>query len=167
MIRRANHSPFSHVDMLMKDGTLLGASNSPGVVYIHGNPCGVANRPFDYQKFKYRRQMILATERADDIRRLAVTQLGKGYDTGSLWDMISDAFPGQRDWRLNDCWFCSELVLWAMETGHFWGPKPLQWPKNRVSPTDLLLMLIHDERWLNKDAFWQPIPGLVLGPGET
>jgi hypothetical protein len=167
LIRRSCHSPFSHVDMVMKDGSLLGASYSPKAPYIHGNPCGVASRPFDYQQFKYRRQMILATERADDIRRIWSTQLGKGYDNGSLWDMIGDSFPGARDWRLNESWFCSEGVAWAMETGHFWGPHQLRWPKNRVSPTDLLLMCINDERWINRDTFWAPVPGLALGPGET
>jgi hypothetical protein len=167
LIRRACHSPFSHVDMVMKDGTLVGASDSPWSPYIHGNPRGVASRPMDYQKFAYRRQMVLETERADDIRRLWVSQLGKGYDGASLWDMVSDQFPGQRDWRLNDTWFCAEGVLWAMEMGYFWGPPPLPWPKNRVSPTDLLMLLLTDKRWLNRDTFWQPIPGLVLGEGET
>jgi hypothetical protein len=167
MIRRSCHSPFSHVDLVMKDGTLLGASCDPHAPVIHGNPRGVAVRPFDYQKFAYRRQMILQTERADDIRRLAITQLGKGYDNGSMWDFMSDSFPGTRDWRLNENWFCSELVMWAMEAGQFWGPLPLKWPKNRVTPTDLLLMLINDPRWLNRDSFWDPLPGLVLGPGET
>jgi hypothetical protein len=167
MIRRANHSPFSHVDILMKDGSLVGASDSPWAPYIHGNPRGVASRPMDYQLFAYRRQMVLETDRAEDIRRMVITQLGKSYDGGSLKDMISDKFPGDRDWRLTDSWFCSELAAWAMETGHFWGPQQLRWPKNRVSPTDLLLMCIHDERWLNRDTFWQPIPGLVLGEGET
>jgi hypothetical protein len=167
LIRRACHSPFSHVDMVMKDGTLVGASDSPWAPYIHGNPRGVASRPMDYQLFAYRRQMILATDRADDIRRLWVSQLGKGYDTDALKDMIADSFPGQRDWRLNDSWFCAEGILWAMEAGYFWGPPPVPWPKNRVSPTDILMMCINDPRWLNRDTFWLPIPGLVLGPGET
>ena len=167
LIRRSSHSPFSHVDMLMKDGSLLGASNDPAAPCLHGNPRGVAIRPPEYQAFAYRRQMILATPRADDIRRMASTQLGKNYDNSSMWSFIDDKFPGVRDWRLNENWFCSELALWAMEVGHFWGPKPLQWPKNRVTPTDLLLMCIHDERWINRDTFWDPVPGLVLGPGET
>ncbi len=166
MIRRANHSPFSHVDMLLKDGNLFGASDSPNAPVIHGNPRGVAVRPFDYQHFGYRRQMVIDTQRADDIRRIAVTQLGKDFDNSSLRDFISDSFPGQRDWRLDDSWFCAELILWAMEAGYFWGTPPLPWPKNRVSPTDILMILTGDERWVNKKTFWDPVPGLVLGPGE-
>jgi hypothetical protein len=167
LIRRACHSPFSHVDMVMKDGSLLGASNSPDAPFIHGNPCGVASRPMDYQKFAYRRQMILQTERADDIRKLWASQLGKPFDDSALTRFINDSFPGLRDWRLTDSWFCAEGVVWALEVGHFWGPIPLSWPKNRVSPTDIIMMLINDKRWLNRDTFWQPIPGLVLGEGET
>jgi hypothetical protein len=166
LIRRANHSPFSHCDLLLKDGTLLGASDSPDAPVIHGNPRGVAQRPFNYQEFAYRRQMIIATPRADDIRRIAVSQLGKGFDNSSLTDFVSDSFPGQRDWRLSDVWFCAELCAYSMEVGGFWQPKPLIWPRNRVSPTDLLLVCLMDDRWLNREDFWKPIPGLQLGPSE-
>ena len=151
LIRRANHSPFSHINILLKDGTLLGASNSPDAPTIHGNSRGVAQRPFDYQRFAYRRQMVLMTERADNIRQMAVTQLGKNFDNSALRDFISDSFPGLRDWRLNESWFCAELVVWAMETGGFWQPKQLIWPRNRVSPTNILLVCLMDDRWVNRD----------------
>jgi hypothetical protein len=166
LIRRANHSPFSHIDMVLKDGTLLGASDSPDAPVIHGNPRGVAQRPFDYQEFAYRRQMILLTDRADDIRRIWVSQLGKSFDNSALKDFASDAFPGLRDWRLTDSWFCAEGVVWSMETGGFWGYKQLLWPKNRVSPTDILLMLLNDERWINRETFWRLVEGLKLGSNE-
>lgn len=109
--------------------------------------------------------MVIQTRRADDIRALALSQLGKSFDNGSLRDFISDKFPGERDWRLDDHWFCAELVMWAMEAGYLWDG-PLAWPKNRVSPTDILMVMLADSRWLNKDTFWQPIPGLVLGNHE-
>ena len=166
LIRRGGHSPFSHIDMRLKDGTLIGASDSPNAPVIHGNPRGVAQRPFDYQKFAYRRQMIIATHRADDIRRIAVSQLGKGFDNSAIKDFVSDSFPGLRDWRLTDSWFCAELILYVCEVGGLWGSKQLAWPKNRASPTDILLMLLWDDRWLNRDVFWLPIPGLELGPHE-
>jgi hypothetical protein len=166
LIRRSCHSPFSHVDIVLKDGTLLGASDSPNAPYIHGNPRGVATRPMDYQQFAYRRQMVIETERADDIRRIAVSQLGKSFDRTAIRDFINDSFPGYRDWRLNDSWFCAELIMWAMESGYMWGSPPIPWPKNRVSPTDILMMFVTDKRWLNRDTFWLPIPSLVLGPGE-
>lgn len=167
LIRRAGHSPFSHIDMLTKTGSMIGASDSPDAPVLHGNPRGVAERPFNYQEFAYRRQMVIDTNRADDIRRIAVSQLGKGFDNSALKDFVSSAFPGMRDWRLTDSWFCAELVVWSMEVGGFWGSKMLLWPKNRVSPTDILLMLLNDDRWINRETFWKPIPGLELGPHET
>ena len=96
-----------------------------------------------------------------------VSQLGKDFDNSSLRDFISDSFPGQRNWRLQDNFFCAELVVWSMEVGGFWGAKSLLWPKNRVSPTDICLMLLNDDRWINRDSFWLKIPGLELGPNET
>lgn len=110
--------------------------------------------------------MILATDRADDIRRILVSQLGKDFDNSSLRDFISDSFPGVRNWRLTDSFFCAELVVWSLEVGGFWGSKMLLWPKNRVSPNDILIMLLNDERWINREHFWKPIEGLQLGPNE-
>jgi len=166
-IRRLNHSPFSHVDMMMPDGNMLGASDNPKAPVIEGNPRGVAIRPQGYQKFAYRRRMILETDRADDIRAIARTQLGKGFDNSGLKDFLSDKFPGQRDWRLDEHWFCAELVMWALDVGGFWQPERMVWPRNRVSPTDVLVALLMDPRWINRETFWNPVPGLQLYPGET
>ena len=166
LIRRSCHSPFSHVDMVMPDGSLVGASNSPNAPVIEGNPGGVARRPPDYQHFRYRRRMILETDRAEDIRRIWCSQIGKDFDNSALKDFISDRFPGYRDWRLDDHWFCAEGILWSLETGGLWAPVPLIWPKNRSSPTDILILLLMDRRWINRDIFWDPVPGLPLGPGE-
>jgi len=160
------HSPFSHLDIVLPDGHLLGASDSPKAPVIEGNPRGVAIRPFDYQSFGYRRQMVLKTERADDIRAIAKTQLGKEFDNVGLREMLSDNFPGARNWRMDDNWFCAELVAFAMEAGGLFGG-PLLWPKNRVSPSDLLMLFLLDARWINQDIFWAPVPGLKLGPSET
>ncbi len=168
-IRKAGHTPFSHVDIVMDDGSLLGASNSPRAPIIRGNPGGVALRPHNYLDpyggFAYRRRMILRTDRAADICAIALTQLGKPFDGGFIRDLLSDRFPGARDWRLKDHWWCGEFVAWAMEAGDLWDGQ-LNWPKNRLSPTDLCLVLLTDKRWINRDTFWQPVPGLVLGKGE-
>lgn len=152
--------------MLMEDGNWLGASDNPGAPVIRGNARGVAIRPPEYQQFNYRRWMVLNTERADDIRAIAATQVGKDFDNTGLKEFIGDKFPGMRDWRLDKSWWCSELMAWAMEAGGFWQPRLLMWPKNRVSPTDLLLVCLMDERWVNRDSFWLPVPGLKLGPEE-
>jgi hypothetical protein len=165
MIRRSCHSPFSHVDIQLKDGNLLGASDYIDAPVIQGNARGVAIRPPDYGPFAYRRQMKIKTDRAEDVRKIARTQIGKNFDNGSLWDMISDKFPGQREWRMDGSWFCAELVLWSMESAGLFGG-PLRWPKNRVSPTDILMLFLPDPRWINRDEFWHPVPGIELGMYE-
>jgi hypothetical protein len=134
--------------------------------YMVGNPQGVAIRPHNYQKFGYRRDMILKTPLAEAVIQAAVDQLGKPFDSTSLWDFLTDHFPGERDWKNPDAWFCAELKIYALEKAGFFTPRQLMWPKNRVSPTDLLLLLLMDERWVNRDTFWSPIAGLVLDEGE-
>jgi hypothetical protein len=167
VIRRLNHSPFSHCDYVLPDGNLLGASDQgPKSPCISGNPRGVAIRPPNYQKFGYRRDMILKTDRADAIIAAAMLELGKPFDKGALWDFLSVSFPGTRDWKDPAAWFCAELKAATIDLGGLFAPKKMAWPKNRVSPTDLLLLLLMDDRWINRDVFWQPIPGLTLDEGE-
>ena len=184
MIRKMGHSPFSHVDFVLPPdhehaGCLLGASDmGEGSPCIAGNPCGVAIRPPDYQEFGYRRQMILQTNKADEIYMVALTQLGKPFDNGGLRKFLSDDWPSVRDWRDTGKWWCSEGALWALETGGFWSPEEsiaaadrdsytLPWPKDRASPTDLLLVCVADSRFINAKTFWDPIKGLDLAPWEV
>ena len=167
LIRRLTHSPFSHVDLVLPDGSLLGASDQgPTSPCIEGNQRGVAIRPPDYQRFGYRRQMILETDRAGAVIEAARTQLGKPFDNAALHDFLSDKFPDYRDWRDPAAWFCAEFLTWAEEQGGYWANPPLLWPKTRVSPTDHLLLHLTDSRWVNRDTFWNPIPGLKLGSHE-
>jgi len=166
LIRRMCHSPFSHIDLVLPDGNLLGASDHPDAPVVSGNPRGVAIRPPGYQPFGTRRQMIIRTKRAEAIRSAIMSQLGAPFDSSALLDFISDAFPGLRDWRDSGTWFCAELIIWGFETGSYWAPKSLLWPKNRVSPTDIFLIFMFDPNWLNRDEFWSVIPGLKLGNKE-
>ena len=96
----------------------------------------------------------------------ALSQLGKPFDKSSLLDFLSDHFPGRRDWRHHEKWFCAELMIWAFEEAGYWPNPPLSWPKNRCSPTDLLLLFITDPNFINADTFWDPIPGLKLEAWE-
>lgn len=166
LIRRLCHSPFSHVDFVLDDGSLLGASDNAQAPVLKGNPRGVAIRPPDYQAFGVRRRMVIKTDKADAIVNCALTQLGKPFDSSALHDFFNDAFPGVRDWQENGRWFCAELVIWAFETGGYWLPTELLWPKNRVSPTDIFLIFLMDSNWSNRDTFWSPIHNLVLGLKE-
>jgi hypothetical protein len=154
VIRCMCHSPFSHVDIKLSDGALLGASNqgkdSP---HIFGNPCGVAIRPPDYQAFKIRVDATFETPCDIEIHEAAHSQLGKEFDNGALYDFFSDN-PFKREWRLRDNWFCSELAAWSFETGGYWHPmREVPWPKGRVSPPDLLGWFMFDDRWVNREEF--------------
>jgi hypothetical protein len=161
------HSPFSHVDFALDDGSMLGASDQgPGSPCIRGNPRGVAIRPPDYQEFGLRRRMIIKTDKADAVIAAAMTQLGKPFDNTALHEFLSADFPSSRDWRDPAAWFCAELVGWAFENGSYWAPRLLLWPKTRISPTDLLLMMLFDPNWINCATFWNPVPGLKLGAQE-
>ena len=133
---------------------------------IQGNPNGVAIRPHDYQEFGYRRRMILKTPLAVAIYTSALSQLGKPFDNSALKDFLSSQFPGYRDWRDKGAWFCAELAVWAVESAGYYG-EYLPWPKNRVSPTDQLLIHVNDPNWINRDTFWDPIPELTLAKWES
>lgn len=165
LIRKLCHSPFSHIDLVLSDGNLLGASDqglhSP---CIAGNPQGVAIRPPDYQAFHIRRNAIIKTNKAERIEELARSQLGKAFDASAITAFLSDN-PFDRDWRLDEHWFCAEMYAWAFELAPYWSV-PLLWPKNRISPTDFLMLFTVDPNFINRDEFWHPLQGLKLGAKE-
>ncbi len=154
IIRHMSHSPFSHVDMVLEDGSLLGASNSPQAPIIAGNPSGVAIRPVDYQDFGAKHHMIIRTPRANAIRAAWMSQLGKPFDNSALKNFLSDKLPTSRVWDATDAWFCSEGIAWSFEKSGYWTVPPSIWPKDRISPSDLLMVFLFDPRWINRDTFW-------------
>jgi len=188
-IRCLGHSYFSHVDFKVDVETfaqwigasvdvarekfgeyaLLGASNNPSSPIIVGNPRGVALRPSEYQSFGVRRQMVLRTDRADEILECARTQIGKPFDGSALSPKVflSDPFYGaveSRDWRNPDKWFCAEMAVCNLEDGGFWGVgETVPIKKNRVTPEDLHLVLVMDPRVMNRDTHLLPIPTLKMG----
>lgn len=165
LIRVMCHSAFSHIDLIMPDGNLLGASDQgPKSPFIEGNPQGVAIRPPNYQQFNIRRiaRLNVSLEEAEKIYDLARGQLGKGFDSDGLKEFLSDD-PFDRDWRMDDHWFCAELLAWILEQSNFF-PYPLIVPKNRITPSDLLQLI-----WpymMNRPSFWLPPEGIEFGPHE-
>lgn len=139
VIRHLCHSAYSHVDFRLRDGTLLGSSDSPKAPILSGNPRGVAIRPADYQQYGIKHTATIKTPRADDIIAMASSQIGKPFDNSGMYGFLSDK-PGSRDWRLEDRWICSELCLWSLEMARFF-PYNLIPAKNRITPADLLLLL--------------------------
>jgi len=165
LICRLTHSPFSHVDLVLDNGTLLGASDNPSAPVISGNPRGVAIRPSNYQRFAVRRDATIktTTDRRKRFHDFCQAQLGKPFDNSALSPKIflSPHFE-YRDWRTPDKWFCAEMMGCATE----YAPL-LDWTipgiKNRMTPADLILLLapLYDFHMARK-----PIEGLKLEPWE-
>src|SRR5271166_915722 len=109
LITRACHGPFSHCDIIVPGEGLLGVSGEDKSI---GDPGGVRIRTF--HPWPYLHLPRVATLAVDDdlasrVIARAKTQLGKPFDNGALWSIISGA-PGVRDWRALESWFCSELI---------------------------------------------------------
>lgn len=109
IIRCMTHSPFSHIDIQLEDGTLLGASDSPNAPVIAGNPRGVAIRPANYEDFGLRVSATIVTEKADTIIAAAKSQLGKKFDNAALYGFLVDPLlPDDRVWMRR--WVGSKLL---------------------------------------------------------
>jgi hypothetical protein len=166
LIAWACRSPFSHVDVVMEGGSLLGSSDSPHAPYIEGNPCGVAIRPFDYQPFAIRRMAHVYVPARVETRFIDIvrSQLGEPFDNKAMHAVFNPDPNSGRDWRDASAWFCSEMISWGLEEAGAFDALPLI-SKDRVTPPDLLLMISH--LVANAETFWDPIPGLALGPHEV
>lgn len=131
-IRYWTAGPFSHVDSVLEDGRLLGARADA----VGGADPGVQIRKPDYTKFSRVTQVELVASPAQEAAFEAFqrAQLDKPYDDTAIWGFAAD-----RNWREDDSWFCSELILAALEFSG-WCPK-LDIPTNKVPPVALYLIV--------------------------
>jgi hypothetical protein len=131
-IRVVTDCKYSHVDLVMPDGQLLGARSSGGV----------AIRPPNYATFTAR--LVKAATVTDAvgaaIYAAAKSQLGKPYDLRAI---IGLALPfgssgySKEDWLMHERWFCSDLLTWAFQEG---GCTLLDTTLMiRITPADMLL----------------------------
>lgn len=115
---------FSHVDIVLPDGRLLGArsDNADGIK-------GVAIRRADYEVWNKRVVFTLnvSQSQAALAYSFATAQIGKPYDHTAIL-----AFMVDRDWRSPDSWFCSELVMATLENAGILGP--LYLAANKITP---------------------------------
>jgi hypothetical protein len=118
LIRWFTWSPFSHVDLVLPDGRLLGARGSGGVAIRDPEPF-----------YKVARFQVDAPDRVLD---LAAEQIGKPYDWAAILGIAA-----RGDWQDQGRWFCSELVAWAFQQ----AGRPLLRANHfhRITPRDLLL----------------------------
>lgn len=123
---------YSHVDAVLKDGTLLGArSDTAG-----GQPPGVQIRPANYEKWVRQDRVELAVTPADaaEWERYLRTQVGCPYDKQGILGFILGEkrhTPGY--------WICSALQTDALEHIHRIAPLPV--PPQQVTPDALLLVV--------------------------
>lgn len=127
LTRWFTHSAFSHVDLVLPDGRLLGARPAGGVQI----------RPPDYARFYRVLQLLMRTPLAARHYRYALSQVGKPYD----WRAVIGFLLPSRDWRDENAWFCSELVAATFDGTrdrlvHLVGRDE---PITRVTPNDLLI----------------------------
>ena len=127
VIRWFTWSKFSHVDLVLPDGSLLGAR-------LNG---GVQIRQPGYAKFTKTARYYVEVEngREDMLYKLARLQVGKPYNTKAI---IAFAF---KDYPIagGESWDCSELQIWLLLKI---GVKALNLnPEhvNRITPADLLM----------------------------
>lgn len=136
IIRRLTHSEFSHVDAVLPEG-LLGVS---GPDHSLGDPGGVRIRSFNPWPYKFPpKRVTLPTPKAAAIIARARTQIGKPFDQDAIYAFLSTS-PGDRSWREETSWYCSEYWAWNLEAEGFF-PYALVTAKNRITPADLLLLI--------------------------
>jgi len=122
-----DHGWCSHVATILPDGRYLSAE-------LIG---GVAIRTFKEEEFSKILIVELPTTHKihDAFYAFCHSQVGKPYD----WTAIL-AFAANREWRLNDAWFCSELISAALEVSQYF-PYRIATGNKKITPHNLLLML--------------------------
>lgn len=132
VIKIFEHGLYSHVDVVMPDGSLLGARSDK----ILGIPAGVYIRPNTYANFSAAKRITIecADEEKSKFYEFANDQIGKPYDETAIL-----AFAANRDWRNPDSWFCSEMGAAALEASGILL-HPLATTVNKITPEDLLLV---------------------------
>lgn len=130
-IRWFTWSKYSHVDLVMEDGKLLGARLTSDQSFTGRS--GVQIRPPNYENFSNTLCVYLevSDSQYDQFWKIALGEAEKKYDWGAIL-----GFVFKKDWRCIDRWFCSEYALWVATQA---GIKLLNLdPINRCSPGLLL-----------------------------
>ena len=123
---------FSHVDVILPGGNLLGSRSDT----VGGQHSGVQIRPPDYANFAIKVQMWAHFEPHIEIQLLDWyrSQVGKPYDHEAILGFIVN-----RNWRDDGSWECAELVTAGLE--QFKILPTLYTPSNRVTPVCLATVI--------------------------
>lgn len=120
---------WSHVDAILRDGTLLGARSDS----VGGKPPGVQIRPVDYAKWTRRTiiELPCTPYEADTWEAFLRSQVGCGYDKADILGLILG-----KPLMTAGHWICSALQLDALEVIHRIPKIPLtpqQCPPNMLA----------------------------------
>ena len=116
---------FSHVDIVLDDGRLLGARSDGGVQI----------RAAGYRKWTKCVAIDIPCTQAqkDTAIAFASAEIGKPYDHLAIWGFVLN-----RSWRDTEAWFCSELAAQSGEQAAFWPH--LYSPVNHITPAAFALV---------------------------
>ena len=103
-IRVITNSDWSHTEIILPDGTYLGAHPDGGVKVRPANYC-VPTRERRYSIYVDDRQL-------DKIMAFTRGQIGKPYDLTDIAGLLTHL-----DWHTKGKWICSEFVAAAAEAG--------------------------------------------------
>lgn len=124
-IRYLSWSPWSHVDVVMLDGRLVGAHLQDGVQI----------RPATYGAFTAakRKYIEVTGTQCRLAMNFALSQVGKPYDKTGIANFF---LHRQRDWREDDSWWCSEYAAAVFEAGgvQLFSPDV---PMTEITPRDI------------------------------
>lgn len=118
---------YSHVDIILSDGRLLGARLDGGVqIRLPG-----------YAPFKrvLRVDIPCTDEQETKFYEFAISQIGKPYDKEGIAGIIFG-----RDWRDDSAWFCSEYGAACCEKSKIF-PYQLAAPDYKIDPNVFLVAL--------------------------
>lgn len=121
LIRAATWSEYSHVDLILPSGMLIGALIDRGVCEYP-----LTERLSVSTKTEIRRVGADEVVVAEFLR----SQIGKRYDFTALLGLTF-----HRDWQEDSRWFCSELLAAGIEHA---GVSVVRKSANRVTPQNLL-----------------------------
>lgn len=127
--------PWSHVDCVLSDGSLLGARSDS----VGGKPSGVQVRPPDYETWAARDivELNATPQQFTAWLNLLYSQIGQPYAT---WDLIAQFLTGDGGGNPEGDWWCSKLAAWAAEQS-LWLPKPIGQSVNTITPRDWYIIV--------------------------
>lgn len=130
VIRYDTRCRWSHVEAFYGDRTI-------GAMLNGGVRARQLNDDSYHKAISYQVVTIAADSFAEDaFNSFLHQQIGKVYD----WRAIVGFGLGERDWRHEDSWFCSELQLRALELAKILV-LPADIPMWRITPRDLWILL--------------------------